>query len=205
MEKIFSSLAVGLFTVTAALAQSASPQYQTLADGGIAAVPAETDFLAKPALQARLISVNYQSDTNNAQLQISTGVSAFGITTTNQLSSSTTNQINSTNGLSAGAVLFLQQGGAAYIGTVSTWNQTTNSGPYGGTNVVLTAGGFGVATSVGDVVYQMGTPTVIGIGATTNWLNGEAIFVGNVGKPLRVLLTPALATNNLNSATVRYE
>jgi hypothetical protein len=172
MKKILLIGAVCAATIGMALAQSSSPSYKTLSGGGSPAAPAEVDFIAKPALQARLVSVNYQSDTNNAQLQISTGVSAVGITATNVASSSVTNQINSTNGLAPNAVLLLQHGGAAYIATASTWNQTTNSGPYGGTNVVLASGGFGVATSVGDAVYLMGTPTALGIGAATNWLNG---------------------------------
>jgi hypothetical protein len=206
----FVTGAVCALAVTAALAQSASPFYKTLSDGGNAASPSETDFIAQPALQLRLISINYGSDTNNAQLQVSTGIGAYAITATNAASSSTTNQVNSTNGLANGSVLLLQHGGAAYIATLSSYGNTGTNTLNGGTTtnvnfVVLGAGGFGVATSVGDVVYPLGTPATTPIGTGTNWLNGEAIFTGNVGKPVRVVLTPTLTTNNLYSVTGHYE
>ena len=71
--------------------------------------------------------------------------------------------------------------------------------------IVTGAGGFGVNTTVGDVFYPMGKQSNIPIGASTNWLNGEAIYIGNTGKPVRVVLTPTTTTNNLYAVTGRYE
>ena len=184
---------------------AASPTYKTLSGYGNAATPAEVDFISDPSLQFRLVNVNYASDTNNAVLSISTGTTAFAITATNQAATSVTNQINSTNGLSPSATVLLEHAGAAYIATVSTWNQTTNSGPYGGTNVVLTGNGFNVATSAGDTFYLMTTPATLPIGAATNSLNGDALFVGNPARPVRLQLAPALNTNKINTASGRYE
>ena len=139
-------------------------------------------------------------------LSFSGGSVAYTIVETNQATSSVTNKINSTNGLAASAVLLLNRGGTYYAASVSSWNSTTNSGFYGGTNVVLASGGWGVATSVGDPVYLMDTAVTIPIGATTNAINGEAIYVGALpGRPVRVVLTPALVTNRLNSVIGRAE
>lgn len=163
------------------------------------------DFISDPSLQLRLVNVSYASDTNNAVLSISTGTTAFAITATNQAATSATNQISSTNGLSANATVFLEHAGVACIATVSTWNQSTNSGPYGGTNVVLSGNGFNVATTAGDSFYLMSTPATLPVGAATDVLNGDALFVGNRARPVRVQLTPALATNKINTASGRYE
>ena len=204
MNKILSTLALGL--ALALPASASSPAYKTKSASGNAASPSEVIFPADPTTQIRLVNANWNSDTNNAGLSFSGGSTAFYVTATNVASSSVTNQINSTNGLSANAVLVLQHAGTCYSATVSTWNQFTNSGPYGGTNVVLASGGWGVSTGVGDDVYLMDTPVTVPVGATTNVMNGEAIYVANLsGRPVRVVLTPSLSTNKLNSVIGRYE
>jgi hypothetical protein len=58
---------------------------------------------------------------------------------------------------------------------------------------------------VGDSLYPLGTTNSVPVGATTNWQNGEALFVGEPGRPMRVQLTPALTTNRLRQATGKYE
>jgi hypothetical protein len=182
------------------------PYYKTLSGNGNATTPAQVIFPAAPLQQIRIVNANWSSDTNNAALNFSGGTTGYSIVETNQASTSVTNKINSTNGLSANAVLVLQHAGVGYAATVSTWNSSTNSGPYGGTNVVLASGGWGMATSVGDDVYLMDTPVAVPIGATTNAMNGDALYVANlVARPVLVKLTPALATNKLNSVVGRYE
>ena len=195
-KKLFLTAAVSLACVGSALA-TLTPFYTTLSDGGNPASPSEVDFISSPGLQFRLISVNFQSDTNNAQLQVSTGGAAFAITATNAATSTVTNVLDHTAGLTPGSILFLEHAGTAYLATLSSTNSSTNA--------VLAAGGWGVLPSIGDSVYQMGTATAIPIGANTNWLNGEAILIGNVGRPVRVVLTPTLITNNLPAVTGRYE
>lgn len=198
-----------LFGAALSIATSAlavQPRFKTLSDAGNAASPAEVTFPADPSSQIRIVGVNWNSDTNNAVLSISGGGAAFTIVETNQSTSSVTNKINSTNGLSASAVLVLQHGGVCYPATLSTWNSSTNAGFYGGTNVVLASGGWGVATSVGDSVYLMDTPVTLPIGATTNWQSGFSIYAATyAGRPVRAVLTPALSTNRLNSITAIYE
>lgn len=206
-------LSIILSLVAVALAvHAASPFYKTLSGNGNATTPAEVDFVSDPYLQLRLVTVNYNSDTNNAVLSLSSGSTAYAITATNALSSSVTNLISSTNNLAVGSVLWLEHLGSPYIATVSSWNSSTNyiaatstNAASGGTNVVLNSGGFGVVTSIGDTVYLMTTPATLPIGAATNALNGDALFVAQPGRPMRVQLTPALATNRINAATCRQE
>lgn len=203
MKKTIITATVGF---ALALPVFAGPGYKTASANGNAASPAAVILPADPSTTLRLVTVNWSSDTNNAVLSIADGGTAYSIVETNQATTSVTNKINSTNGLSAGAVLVLQKGSTCYAATVSAWNSSTNSGPYGGTNVVLASGGWGVATAVGDAVYLMNSPVTLPVGATTNWQSGTAIFSATYpGRPVRVVLTPALVTNKLNSVVGHYE
>ena len=192
--------------LTVALTAFASlPTYLSKSANGNAASPATYIFPADQSTQIRVVGVNYTTDTNNSVLSFSGGTTAYTITETNQATSSVTNKINSTNGLSGSAVLVLQHNGVCYAATVSSWNSSTNAGFYGGTNVVLASGGWGVRTSAGDSVYLMDTPVTIPATSSAA-INGEAIYAAALpGRPLMVQLTPALATNKLNTVTVRYE
>jgi hypothetical protein len=202
-KRILTIIGVGAL---AAIAIAGTSTYTTLSDNGNAASPSEVIFPADPTLQIRIVNVNWNSDTNNAVLSFSGGSTAYSIVETNEASSSVTNKINSTNSLAVSSVLVLQHAGVCYPAVISSWGASTNTGPAGGTNVVLASGGWGVATSVGDSVYLMDTAVTIPIGATTNAQNGEAIYVAKlVGRPVRAVLTPSLATNKINSAVAHYE
>jgi hypothetical protein len=212
MKNYFLILPAVLLSGVAALA--ASPTYKTMSASGNAASPASVTFPADPyGTQVRVIGVNYSTDTNNSVLSFASGTTVYTQTATNQATSSVTNQINSTNGLSVGATLVLQHGGVCYANTVLTWNQSTNiASPYQGTNVVLNSGGWAVAASAGDPVYLMGAATTLpapaaSSGSTTSAaVNGEAIYVGSLaGRPVTVTITPAFATNKLNSVTAHYD
>lgn len=196
------ALALSCYALTAS--------YKTLSANGNAAAPAEVTFISDPSLQIRVVNANYSSDTNNAVLSCTTGGTALSIAATNTSSTATTNVLSTTNGLAGSAVLLLEHGGSTYTATVSSFSHTGTNGLNGGTITnlyfaVTGAGGFGVATSVGDSVYVMTTPVTLPIGTSTNSLNGDALFVGNAGRPVRIVLTPAFVTNKLNAVTVRYE
>ena len=182
----------------ALLAIAATPNYTTKSANGNAASPAGLIFPADPNLQLRLVSANWQSDTNIAVLSFTSGDAAYVITAANASSSGVTQAVNSVTGLAASDVLVLQKTtGACYAASLSSTNN--------GTNAVLASGGWGVATVAGDEVFKMSSATTIPVGATTNAQNGEAIYVGNYGRPVRVVLTPAAVTNRLTSVTGRYE
>ena len=197
----------------ALLAIAASPAYVTKSANGNAAAPANVILPADPYTQIRVVNVNYSTDTNNSVLSFTSGTTAYSIQFTNYATSATTNCINSTNGLSGGATLVLQHNGACYSSTVSSWAAVTNASLYTGyTNVVLASGGWGVASSVGDSVYLMGTATTLPSPAassgttTTAAVNGEAIYVASYqGRPVSVTITPALVTNKLNTVIVHYD
>ena len=196
----------------ALLAIAASPAYVTKSANGNAASPASLILPADPYTQIRVVNVNYSTDTNNSVLSFASGTTAYSIQATNQATSSTTNLINSTNGLSVGATLVLQHSGVCYSATEASWNSGTNVSIYGLTNVVLNSGGWGVATTVGDSVYLMGTATTFAAAAassgttTSAAANGEAIYVAAYqGRPVSVTLTPALVTNKLNNVVAHYD
>lgn len=203
MKKTFSLLAVGLFAAVTALANL--PTYKTVNGFGNGTAGAIAYLPADPNSQIRVIYVSYGSDTNKAALNFTTGTTAYWQTATNVASSSVTNQINSTNGLSANATLILEHGGVPYTATVSSWNSSTNAGTAGGTNVVLSSGGWGVNVSVGDNIYLMSSATALPIGQGTNQLAGDAIFVGNYGRPVQAQLTPANLSNSLYSVSAHYD
>lgn len=194
ISKILPAVAL---VVLAFQAAAATPNYTSKTDPGTAASPAEVVFLSDPSLQIRIVSVNWLSDTNRAVLSFTTGEGAYQQTITNSSTTDVTNVVNTTAGHVAGSILLLERGGTAYTATLSSTNN--------GTNIVLNSGGWGVIAQPGDSIYQMSSATSLPVGATTNWAAGEAIFVGGYGRPVRVVLTPALATNALNSVVGRYE
>lgn len=195
MIKLF--ILAALAVATSAFAQ-VQPFWKTLGPaGGNPTTTAEVDFLSVPNLSFRLVNVYYKSDTNNGALSISTGLGAYAIAATNAATTTATNVFNTTAGLPASATLLLEHAGLAYVQTLSS----TNSG----TNVVLSSGGWGVLPTIGDSVYVMSTPVTLPVGAATNAINGDAIFIGNYGRPVRVQLTTPLATNNILAASGKYE
>jgi hypothetical protein len=204
-NKILLSLAV--IGAVALATYAASPTYLTKSSGaGTAAAPATIIFPAAAQTQIRVVSVAWKSDTNIATLSFSGGAAAYYQTITNMATSSVTNQINSTNGLSGSAVIVLQHAGVCYQSTVSTWNMSTNGGAYGGTNVVLASGGWGVLASAGDGVYVMDTPVTLDASSAVSDKEGVALYVGKLAdRPVLIKLAPANVTNQITSATVRYD
>ena len=190
-----------LATALAALTVSASAQYVTKSAGGNASSGAAVNFISNPSSQINLVNLLYQSDTNNGALQFSTGVNVYNVAVTNAATTSVTNQLTSTNGLLASAVVLLEHLGAVYPATISSYGSNSSQGAF----IVLGSGGFGVFSSVNDKVHQMGTATSFTVGAATNTLAGVAVFSGNQGRPVRVVLTPANVTNRLINVTANYQ
>ncbi len=182
-----------------ALAQA--PTFTTLSANGDATAGAAVIFPAKAGQQIRLVSLNWNSDSNAAVASITTGAGAYYARLANASSSAVTNQINSTNGLVASSALVVERAGVPYRAIMSSFNSNAAWGNY----VVLASGGFGVQTVAGDPIYQMSSATTLPIGATTNSMQGFAIYVGNPGRPVRVQITPSAVTNKINAAVALYE
>lgn len=202
MNRILKLLAVALATTLTLSALAQPARFSTKNDGGNSSGGAEVIFPAHPGTQTRIVNVLYQSDTNNAQLSFTAGTAAYSTLYTNAASSSVTNSVNVTNGLAASSIVVLQHLGVCYPASISSVGSNTTQGAF----VVLASGGFGVSSSVNDPVYLMSSATTIPVGQTTNALSGFSVFAAdNPGRPVRVVLTPALSTNRLNSVTAVYE
>lgn len=178
------------------LSASAQTLFTTNANG-TAASPAEVIFRADPSAQILVQSLQWQSDTNAAVLEFQTSVGAYSVLRTNRATTDTTQEVASTAGFITNRWVVLQHLGACYKALVVATNN--------GTNVILGSGGWGTLSTAGDSIYPLGVTNRIPVGATTNWQNGPALFVGQRGRPVRVSLTPALTTNALNAVTVSYQ
>jgi hypothetical protein len=181
------------------VALAATPLYTSKNATGYAAAPSTVIFPSDPSSQIRLVNVSYQSDSNTAVLSYSSGVGAYTVLNTNT-TTGLTNIVTSTAGMVTGSVMVLEHLGVGYFATLSSTNN--------GTNAVLASGGWGVTPAVGDNLYQMGTASTVFVGSNgtaTAVQNGEALFVGNYGRPVMIQLSPALVTNRLNNVTARYE
>ena len=201
-------LIIGAVALASAICvQAGVPTFKSFSGAGNAAAPTTVIVPADPNLQFRVLSINYASDTNNGGLLFSKGAGAYYATITNATTgaggaTAVTNNINTTNGLVGSSVMVLQTAaGTCYSSTLSS---------YGGTNgtyfIVLASGGWGVAQAVNADIYQMSAATSpYVVGASTNWLNGEALYVGDQGRPVIAKLTPALATNQIISLTGQYQ
>jgi len=155
-------------------------------------------FPVQPLQQIRVVGAICTSDLAGSVLSLSTGVGAYTVLS-NATSSATTIYIASTNGLSSGDALVLQTWGG------TNGYDTVASNPAASNAVVITAGGFGAAVSAGDQLYKMSAATTIPVGSngTVNY-QGEALFVGNKGRPVRATLNGTSA-NTINSITAHYE
>jgi hypothetical protein len=153
---------------------------------------------AQPLQQIRVVGAICTSDLAGSVLSLSTGVGAYTVLS-NATSSATTIYIASTNGLTAGDALVLQTWGA------TNGYNTVASSPTVSNALVITAGGFGAAVQAGDQLYKMSAATTIPIGSngTVNY-QGEALFVGNKGRPVRATLN-GTSSNTINAITARYE
>jgi hypothetical protein len=193
MKKLLTAAAMAMLAISA-VAQY--PSYTSMDDGGNGTAGATVIFPARQNTQIRLVSVNWQSDSNTATLEFKTASSLYRATGTNT-STGVTQAVNTVVGLAANDVLVLDRAGVCYAAVLSSTNNATNA--------VLAAGGWGVAPQIGDNIYKLGTATSVPVGATTNWQNGEALFVGTPNRPVQVTLTPALMTNRLRTVTARYD
>lgn len=194
MKKLLMTISAGL--ALAAMCQAQVPSYTTKAGAGNTTAGASVFFPADPQATIRLVSLQYQADTNTTALAFSSGGAVYTLLATNT-TTGLTQRVASTSGLITNSLMVLQHNGTNY-GAVLT---STNNG----TNAVLISGAWGVAPSIGDNMYQMGASNSVPVGNVTNWINGEALFVGNRGRPVQVQLVPCLTTNRITSATVRYD
>ena len=185
----FTVLAVVCATVT--MAQTV-PTYTTKNASGT--TTCEVHFPANPQQQVRIVGAIATSDKAASVLSWRTGSTPYTISATN--AAGTTITVSYTNGLAANDVLVIQKAnGTCISGTISSFANSTN---------ITLAATTGAQTLPGDEVYKMSAATTIKVGATTVTYQGEAIYVGTRGRPVRVVLDGTSACS-LDSITARYE
>lgn len=197
MKTLSKIICAGALLLLACRLPAASPTYVTKTANGLPAAPAEVFFLSDPNLQIRLVNLSYQSDTNTAAISIQSGTAAFGLLRTNRATTDTTQEVHTTSGMVTNKYFILEHSGTAYKALLVATNNATNA--------VFGSGGWGVITTTSDTIYQLGSVTTLNVGAATNSQNGEAIFVGNYGRPIYIVLSPTGVTNSITSAVGRYE
>ena len=191
-------VALATFNLQLATVHAATPAYVTKSGNSIGGTNgAKVIFPSDPSLQIRVVSLNWNSDSNTAVASFNTGAGAYTITATNLSSTYLTQYVNTTIGMVTNTTFILEHAGVGYSQLLTGTNNLTNA--------VFLSGAFGVISSVNDNLYQLDTAITIPIGATTNAQNGDALYVGNYARPVIVQITPVLTTNKINSAVVRYE
>jgi hypothetical protein len=210
--KTTRNLALGLLIIgsSVTLALATLPTYFTASGYGNTSSNATLCIPANPNCQARIVTIYYTSDNTAGGISFSSGTTAYSVTQTNGAATGITNFIGSTNGLTIGSVLCLQQGGVCYTNTLVSYGNASASNSLTGTFTndcfaVVGTGAWGVVAQPGSSIYEMTPPTTIIVGAGTNELSGDDIYSGNYGRPVLVQLGPVTATNRLSTVSWHYD
>jgi hypothetical protein len=188
--KCWAAIAMASVAVTA----MAAPEYVTTSGSGTTAV---TVYWPADAVRTpRIVGVIATSDKAASVLSIRKGTTAYTPVVTNLVTTSTTQWLNTTNGLAANDVVILQKAsGTCYSSTVASVE--TNM-------VTLASGGFGATVALADQIYKLSAASTIKVGSATVNFQGPAIYAGDRGRPLRVVLDGTSACS-VDSATAAYE
>jgi len=177
----------------AAFGQGTVPQFVTYRSSGT--TTSWVQIASSPMQQCRVVQAIASSDLAGANLLFSSGVTPVTVTYSNALG--TTVSVGYTNGFGpAGQLCTLER-----AGTILTNMQIASF--TGSTNIVFT---YNIpATVPGDQIYTMSTPVKLWVGVFTNRpFSGEAVYVGNKGRPVQVLLNGTSACS-IDALTVKFE
>ena len=191
MQRIISILGLAGTLALPALGQTV-PTFVTYTGSGT--TTAWVQCASSPMQQIRVVQAIASSDLAGANLLFSSGTVPNTITKSNALG--TTIDVAYTNGFAVGDLVILEKAD----GTVTNAQITAFTGA---TNIVF---GFNIPQTLpGDQIYKMSTPVKLWVGVFTNRVySGEAIFVGNRGRPVQVLVNGTSACS-LDAITARYE
>jgi hypothetical protein len=191
MNKLLAIAGLVVMLALSALGQ-AVPTFLTFTGSGT--TTAWVQCASSPMQQVRIVQAIASSDLAGANLLFSTGIVPNTITKSNVLG--TTIDVSYTNGFGVGDLVVLEK----INGTVTNAQITAFTGA---TNIIF---GFNIpATVPGDQIYKMSTPVKLWVGVFTNRVySGEAIFVGNRGRPVQVLVNGTSACS-LDAITAHYE
>lgn len=153
-----------------------------------------TYFATSPLQQIRIVGAIASSDLAAANITFKTGTTPLSITKSNALG--TTIDVSYTNGFAIGDHVLIEKAS----GVITNAQITAFTGA---TNITFN---YNIPqTLVGDQIYKLGTATTLWCGVQTNRnYQGEAIFVGNRGRPVQVIVNGTSACS-LDAITARYE
>ena len=192
MKKILLTAALAVGLAIPALAQYTVPTFTTLSASGT--TTSTVQFASSPFHQVRVVQASVSSDLAGANLTFRTGVTPLTVTKTN--AAGTTIDVAYTNGFTVGDFVMVETAaGVLTNGQIASFT--------GATNIVF--GQNVCATVPGDQVYKLSSPVTLWIGVFTNrTFSGEAIYVGNRGRPVLVKVNGTSACS-LDAITARYE
>lgn len=183
---------IGMALGLVALSAMAQPVYQSGTATGTTA--ATLIWNPNPLQQVRLVGTVATSDKAGSVLSFRTGTTATSISLSNP--TGTTITVARTNGIDANALIVWVRadGSTNKLSTVSSLSYT---------NLTLAAT-IGNTTLPGEEVFVMSAAQTLPVGAATQSYQGEAIFVGNKGRPVSCVLDGTSACT-INSQSARYE
>jgi hypothetical protein len=189
MKPRIAILAAGI-CAAAILAFAGSPTYVTKSATG---TTLSTNIFASSAnTQIRVVGAFAQSDKAGSVISFRTGTTPFTIGASN--ASGITLQVVSTNGMPATPTILIEAAAGTVLCTVSTV----------ATNILTLAVASGIATVPGDQLYVMSAAQTLPVGSNTVNYQGEALFVGNSGRPVSVVVDGTSGCTN-GPVTARYE
>jgi hypothetical protein len=198
MKHLFSSiliLASLALTPIVARAQLGTPQYYTVGPSVQGTSSSLTYVPALDSLTPRIVGVNVDSDKAASVFSFKKGVGAYTVGT--NTAAGTALNLQSGVGLANSDTLVIQTAtGNITNCTVSSIANVTNI-----TISITPAFGF----TNGDMVYKMSSATTFGAGAkSNNYVAGEAVFVGNRGRPV-MLTIDGTSWSIINAISYRQE
>ena len=184
------------------LISSAQAQYVTATDGYVSSQQSapttnytEVVFAGSPTKAIRLLSVDYESETNSAFLHYYAGTVPYTVT---GVINGTNLVVTSNAGIVTNQLAILQHGGTNWTVTILYTNQLTN---------IVVAGGatLGFIPLTNSILWHCANRYLTRVDVNARQLAGKAIFAAQVRAPLAVRLDPGVVTSNRLNATVKYE
>jgi hypothetical protein len=183
-----AALAIGLSIP--ARAQTV-PTYSTLTASGT--TTAVVYFATSPFQQVRIVNAFATSDLSSGQMSFQSGVTPMTVAYTN--AAGTQVGVAATNGFTVGTWCLIEtKAGVTTNGIVASFGAATN---------IVFAQNV-CATVPGDQIYSLSSPVAMTVGAASVTWSGDALYVGNRGRPVMVRVNGTSACS-LDTITGRYE
>ena len=192
MREILLTAALAIGLTIPVTAQVGSPVFVTQTASGTST--AVTFFATSPTMQTRVVGAIASSDLAASVITFKAGTTPLTMTKTNV--AGTTIDVAATNGFTvADFVIVETKSGSLTNAQIASFT--------GATNIVFTD--KVMATVPGDQIYKLGTATTLPVGSTSGKnYQGEALFVGQRGRPVQVIVNGTSACS-LDSVTAHYE